>query len=262
MSKLTVIEQKEVTFYDDELTAVRGRDSQIYVSVAQICKALGIDARSQRRRIQNHEILAEGYTRGDILTPPSPDGRGGGRQMVVLLRVDLLPLWLAGIEAGKASDEMRPKLARFQRNAAKELWEAFQEGRLTSEPDIESLLQEDTPEAQAYKMIQGMLQLARNQLLIRGQLQDHERRLEEIESQLGSADRQVTPDQASQISQAVKAVAMILTKQTKQNQYGSVYGEMYRKFGITSYKQLPAGKFDDCMTWLTEWHQSLADDAF
>ena len=45
-----------------------------------------------------------------------------------------------------------------------------------------------------------------------------------------------------QISQAVKTVAMKLSKASGRNEYGGVYGELYRKFGITSYKQLPVAK--------------------
>ena len=67
----------------------------------------------------------------------------------------------------------------------------------------------------------------------------------------------VTEDQSSQISQAVKAVAITLAKQTKRNEFGAVYGEFYRKFGVTSYKMLPVEKFDTAMRWLSDWYQSL-----
>jgi hypothetical protein len=67
-------------------------------------------------------------------------------------------------------------------------------------------------------------------------------------------------DRASQISQAVKAVAMKLSEQSGRNEYGGVYGELYRKFSITSYKLLPAKKFEEAMNWLTEWHQSMVGD--
>ena len=36
---------------------------------------------------------------------------------------------------------------------------------------------------------------------------------------------------------------MVMSKASGSNQYGSVYGELYRKFGITSYKMLPANRF-------------------
>ena len=64
-----------------------------------------------------------------------------------------------------------------------------------------------------------------------------------------------------QISQAVKAVAIVLGKQTKRNEFGAVYGELYRRFEITSYKRLPAARFDEAMGFLTEWHISLTGDS-
>jgi len=67
----------------------------------------------------------------------------------------------------------------------------------------------------------------------------------------------VTPAQASQLSQAVKAVAIALGKKTGRNEFGAIYGELYRRYEITSYKALPARKFEDAMAFLTEWYQSL-----
>ncbi|MCA9978593.1 MAG: ORF6C domain-containing protein, partial [Anaerolineales bacterium] len=141
------------------------------------------------------------------------------------------------------------------------------EGRLTADPDFNALLTQNTPAVQAYQMLQAMARLARQQILLearqesqQAQLRDHEQRLESIEATLGDPGRTITPEQASQISQAVKAIALILSKRSGSNQYGSVYGELYRKFGITGYKLLPAHKFSEAITWLTEWHQSLVGE--
>ncbi|HQF72059.1 MAG TPA: phage antirepressor N-terminal domain-containing protein [Promineifilum sp.] len=254
---LVVIEQREVEFYGDELIAVRAADGHIYVSVRHLCDALGLDRTAQVRRIRRQEILDEAYKGGAILTPPSKGGVGGGRQQLGLIRVDVVPLFLTGVSVNSVREEIRPKLARFQREAAKVLWEAFQQGQLTADLDFDALLAQDTPEAQAYRLAQAVLQLARNQLLMRAQLADHEQRLETIESQLGDTGRNVTPDQASQISQAVKAVALALGKKTNRNEFGAVYGELYRKFGITGYKMLPAHRFDEAMKFLTDWHENL-----
>jgi hypothetical protein len=254
MTELTVLKQRDVTFYGDELVAVQADDGQVYVAVAQMCEALGLNTQAQTRRINRHTILSEGFKGVANMATP------GGRQSAYVLRVDLVPLWLSGLRTKRVKDSVRDKLERYQREAAAVLWEAFQEGRLTAEPAFAELLQQDTPEAAAYKMIQGMLQLARNQLLIRGQLDDHDRRLEALEATIGDPGRNVTPDEASQISQAVKAVAMKLSEISGRNEYGGVYGEMYRKFGITSYKLLPANRFEEAMIWLSEWYQSVTDD--
>ena len=252
-TQLGIVEQREILFYDDELTAVRASDGQIYVSVRQMCGVLGIK-RPQRQtdRIKRNEVLQEGLQRVPMMGTR-------GRQLTYALRADLVPLWLSGIEPSRVSPGIKPKIVRYQQEVARVLWEAFQEGRLTAEPTLDELLQSDSPAAQAYKMAQAVMTLARQQLLLESRVDQHEERLERIEATLGDPGQHITPDQASQISQAVKAVAMILTKSSGSNQYGSVYGELYRKFGITSYKQLPSSKFQEAIDWLTDWHEQLTD---
>jgi hypothetical protein len=188
-------------------------------------------------------------------------------QQAGMLRVDLVPLWLSGVRVRSAKKEIQPKIERFQREAAKVLWEAFQEGRLTADPILDDLLLSDSDAVQAYKMLQALVKLARNQILLESQLQthsvriaDHDERLENIESALGDTGRLVTPDQASQISQAVKTVAIALGKKSGRNEFGAIYGELYRKFGITGYKQLPARRFEEAMTWLNQWREEIEGD--
>jgi len=60
----------------------------------------------------------------------------------------------------------------------------------------------------------------------------------------------------------VKTVAILQGKQTRRNEFGAVYGELYRKFGITGYKMLPTNRFEEAMTFLNEWRESLSSDAF
>jgi hypothetical protein len=252
---LKVIEQKEVEFYEDELIAVRAADEQIYVVIRQMCNALGIDYRSQFRRIQgDKDLLADGYQRVVIMTTHR------GRQKAGALRVDLVPVWLAGIDTSRVKEEIRDKLREYKRNVAKVLWEAFQEGRLTSDQSFGDLLASDSPAAQAYKMAAAIMQMARQQLVLESRINQHEERLERIEATIGDPGRHINPDQASQLSQAVKAVAMALSKKSKRNEYGGVYGELYRKFGITGYKLLPSNRFQEAMDWLTQWHESITGE--
>lgn len=248
------VEQKTVVFYDDELVAVRGDDGQIYVSLAHLCTVMGIDRRSQVRRIRQHMVLGEGYTLGDVDT-------AGGRQQMGLLRVDLVPLWLTTLDSGRVGADIEEKLLRYQKEAAKVLWEAFQEGRLTAAPTLEELLRSDSPAAQAYRMAMAIAELARTQLLFEAQVESrlgqYEQRLEQLEARIDEPQRTVSSSQASQISQAVKAVAMQLSKKTGRNEYGGVYGELYRRFEITSYKLLPSSRFEEAMAFLNEWYASL-----
>jgi len=260
MSDIQVVEQKVVKLYNDELLAVKAGDNQVYVSINQMCEVLGISAPMQRRRVRSHEILSEGYALGIVMTE-------GGKQQAAMLRVDLVPLWLIGIQINSVREDVRPKLKLFIQRAADVLAEAFQEGRLTTDPAFEDLLDGNTPAAQAYKMAVAIMKMARQQLMLETQLDthatqllEHEQRLEAIESQLGTPEQYVTPEQAMQISQAVKAVAHELGKRSKRNEYGGVYGELYRRYSVNSYKALPKSKFDDALNWLNEWLQSLISD--
>ena len=56
------------------------------------------------------------------------------------------------------------------------------------------------------------------------------------------------------------AIAMELGKQRKRNEYGGVYGELYRRYRIPSYRELPAANFDDAIAWLGEWLETLTGD--
>jgi len=253
-------EQKTVLFYEDEITAVRLEDGQVLIPIRPICENMGLSWSAQYERINRDPVLAD-------LTASVRVTRTEGSRDLVCLPLRFLPGWLFGVNANRVKKGIRDRLLRYQRECYDVLAEAFTDGRLTTDPDFEALLAQDTPEAQAVHVARAMLRLANNQLIMRGQLDDHEgrlieqdRRLEALESQIGDPGRHVTPDQAMQISQAVKTVAMKLSKASGKNEYGGIYGELYRKFGITSYKQLPAAKFDEAMKWLNEWRDSIEGD--
>jgi hypothetical protein len=58
----------------------------------------------------------------------------------------------------------------------------------------------------------------------------------------------------------VKAVGLACGKQTGRIEFGAVYGELYRKFEVTSYRLIPAAKFETVMRWLSDWYQSLTNE--
>lgn len=256
--------QRQVVFYDDEITAVLVQmkdDEKIYVPLRPICDFLGVSWTGQRRRINRDAVLSEEIRSVNVtFTEPTRT-----RQISMLcLPLDYVSGFLFSINPDRTKPEVKEKLIRYQRECYAVLAEAFREGRLTADPTMEELLAVDTPAAQAYKMAAAIMKMAQQQLLLESQLEthtsqllNHEQRLEEIEATLGDPGQHVTPDQAMQISQAVKTVAMALAKKTKKNEYGAVYGQLYRQYGITSYKQLPANKFESAMKWLTDWYRRV-----
>ena len=265
--QLTVIEQQAVEFYGDDLIAVRAADGNIYVALSQMCDALSIDTQGQARRIERHTVLYDGLSWVDILSTQVQKGTEyQQRRQVRALRVDLVPLWLSGIRTKSVREEIRPKLERFQREAARVLWAAFRNGELSADNTLDELASADTAEAKAFLMAKAVYQMARQQLIISNRVEKqgeaierNTQRIEAIESELGQDERFITVSEAEQISQAVRAIALIFSKNTGRNEYPGVYGELYRRFGINSYKRLPAAKFDEAMNFLRQWWEDLTD---
>lgn len=258
---LIPVEQKQVDFYGDEITAVRLENGRVFVPVRPLVEALGVAWSSQLQRIRRDPVLK---TELFSVFVTNTESQRGGRD-VQCLPLDYVSGFLFGINADRVRPDLQDKVIRYQRECYKVLAEAFADGRLTADPDFATLLtQVDEGAAQAYQIAAAVYQIARNQVMLEarltGRMDSHEARLEAIESQLSVPDHVLTQSQAMQISQAVKAVAIAYGKQTGKNEFGGVYGELYRKYEVTSYKALPAAKFDDCMAWLTDWHNSLINE--
>lgn len=268
---LVPIEQKQVLFYDDEITAVLVQledEQQVYIPLRPICEYLGLDWSAQTRRIRRDPVLSKWATFVAITATNPEEAQKGGNPNMLCLPLDYLNGFLFGVSATRVRPELQERVILYQERCYKVLSEAFQEGRLTSDPAFDDLLASDTPAAQAYKIAAAIMKMARQQLMLEAQLEthttqlaEHGKRLELVEEQLGDTKRHITPEQAMQISQAVKAVAHELGKRTKRNEYGGVYGELYRRYNINSYKILPKSKFEDALNWLNEWLQSMISDS-
>ncbi|MCZ7666123.1 MAG: phage antirepressor N-terminal domain-containing protein [Chloroflexi bacterium] len=107
--KLTIVEQKEVTFYEDELTAVRSDDGQVYVSLPSLCDSLGIQTSAQTKRIKRHDVLADGYEVVSVTYSSILDEQPDQRRLAGVLRVDLVPLWLTGLSVKASSPKCNLK---------------------------------------------------------------------------------------------------------------------------------------------------------
>jgi hypothetical protein len=136
------------------------------------------------------------------------------------------------------------------------------------EEEFAVLLDQDSPAVDAYKIALAMVKLAKNQVLLESRLGYHgerlddlDRRLTNIEADLHDDDRTISEQQATQLSQAIRAIGLTMTKSSGENQYGKVWGEFYRKFGVSKYRNLSHKKFDDAMRFLSDWYQELTDES-
>lgn len=267
--QLIVVEQREISFYDDQVRAVKVEDGTVYVPVRPICEFLGVNWAGQRQRIQRDAVLSRvvmsvGVTHSDI---PSDSRRPHTSEMLAI-PLDFLNGWLFGINASRVKEEVREKLIQYQFECYRVLYEAFGRNLVTAAPDprIDELLAGDDPTAIAYRQALAIVNMAREQIIIKARLEsaesnlaNHENRIQILEANHGDDSRYITNSQAVQIAQGVKQIALVLGRNSGQNAFGGVYGEVHRRFEIPSYQQLPKAKFDEAMHFLRDWWQSLTD---
>lgn len=159
------METKMISFYGDKLNAVK-KNASVFVSAKQVAEHLGLDWSTQLRKLRDDEVISEGMV---MMTIPEISS-----QESVLIRADLLPLWVTTISTNKVKSELREKVTRYRREAAKVLADAF------------------LPQFKAT----GNFRIAQIQALINQELADqreqiemHESRIAEVEvKQLGSGD--------------------------------------------------------------------------
>lgn len=262
---LVPIEQRQVLFYEDELTAVlvdeEGRGRTVYVPIRPICDLMGVTWQGQLSRIKRDPVMSAVMMSVNITFTDIEESSTRPRTSeMVCLPLKFLPGWLFGIQASRVKPEFRDKIILYQRECYDVLAEAFKEGRLTSDPAFSELLQTDSPAVQAYKMIMAMAEMARQQIILESRIDDHERRLEVIETTMSDTGRFITKEQAMHLSQAVKTLAFEIEKRTGRNEFQGVYGELYRRFKIPSYRELPAHQFNNAMKFLREWYASRIGD--
>ena len=269
-----------VPFHGDELIAVQQPDGTVYVHFGRICDNLGLSRPSQARKVAAHSVLQTGMVSLPIETE-------GGLQTAHCLRVDLLPLWMAGLHASRVKAQMRPKLERYQAEAAQVLWQAFRdqiiigETALTAHPDDGALqqLQQIAELGRAItRMAEQQMELQRQQAALAGRMDAAARiirgvqgTLDTVVGQLATVDVRVglledrlrpgaaiDDAQATEISNRVKALAELLTgREGGKNQYQAIFAELYRRFGVSSYKLIPQARYGAVLQFLEDWRVSV-----
>ena len=253
-----VVEEKTIVFYEDELIAVKMEDGTIYVPVRRLCDNLGVDWSGQRQRIMRDEVLEQAINSVVITTTQTDTPHAKPEQEMLCLPLDLIPGWLFGIQTSRVKDDVRDKLIRYRRECFRVLWDAFKADLL---PELQEPATDLTPVDQMVVQAKAVYDLARHQASMERWLVHHDRRLDDVEEivedlrlRMQGPDVLITDRQAGEIAAAVKAVAFELTQRDKsRNWYQSIYGELYRRFGVSSYKQVPADQFGAVMAWLKEY---------
>ena len=121
----TGLRTREVNFNGDTLLAAQDNEGKIWAGVKWMCQGIGFDEdhiKYERKRIQTDLVLQQG---GQNFTLPT----NSGKQDVLCLYIDFIPLWLAKISITPTMKRTNPKLVEkliaYQLKAKDVLAKAF-----------------------------------------------------------------------------------------------------------------------------------------
>ena len=274
---LVPLDERSVAFYGDALIGVLveiAGERRIYVPVRPICENLGLSWGSQRNRIYRDEVLHEELRGVFIMNTP---GTGGGTQETLCLPIEMIPGFLFGITASKVRPELQDKILRYRRECYRRLWDAFKHEILPATTELAPTQPAASGAQLAYELATAVQNLAREQMDMEQRLGGRidrmgqwakgvANRLDTIDTRLGDLELHVGPavplsePQAAEVALAVKNVGRALSERGTKPGYGQVYGELYRRYGISSDKNLPQDKYDEVLAWLKGWHEELLRD--
>lgn len=273
---LVPVQQQIVTFYGDEITGVliqrEGKSDEWYIPLRLITEFLGLSWPAQYRRTKSDEVLGPALISVAIIA--TQKGKRGQRDRTLLcLPLHYLPGWLFGISSSKVKPDLAAKITLYRRECFDVLWRAFAPQILPTVPSPTDL----TPAGQALMLAEAVASLARQHLALeqrhtamadymrpfvgqtRGQLAGHEERIGALELRLGTGAT-ISEAEASELQQAVKQVSNALHKRTGQQlstAFQLVWGELYKRYRVGAYRNLPAAQYDAALSWLRSWYEEL-----
>lgn len=182
---------KEVRFNDADLMAAQDKATgKVYVGVSYICNGIGLtrdQAKNERKRIQDDLVLKQG---GRNLTLPT----NGGKQELLTIEIDFLPLWLAKIsitpKMKKESPEVVNLLIEYQLKAKDILAKAFIQPQSTS-TDLQAYVFNLAQGTQLIgQVVQGMQTAMLNmQTYIQDSIQAKDLQIDQTAEMIGLRDR-------------------------------------------------------------------------
>jgi hypothetical protein len=132
----SVLAVKKIDFFGDTLYAAQNSDKSIWAPVKWICQGIGLSddqMKRERKRINEDLVLKQGGSNLTLLT-------NGGKQSVLCIQIDYVPLWLAKINITPTMLFENPivvqKLINYQLKAKDALAAAFVPQYLTPEEGL------------------------------------------------------------------------------------------------------------------------------
>jgi hypothetical protein len=256
---LVPVDQRDIDFYGDVITAVITHDGMVYIPIRPICQNLGVSWPSQSNRISRDPILSEVKGVFMVNTP-------GGQQQAVCLPLDYLNGWLFKMDASRVRPDIKEPLLRYQRECYRILADAFIGQNTAVQPAGDS----DEPLVQLHNMALVIAATTREMLATKYLAQSNAERLDRAALVVQNLTRRVTAveqqvragklteEQAAEIKRRVNLIANEMSKHDPgKTHFQAVYAALGDEVGVTSYKAIPLKAYETAVSFLDNWLLSL-----
>ena len=257
---MDIVHSVPFIFYGEVFKAYLASDRQWYIPVNDVCAALDIDSRSQRRRIQDDEAISHRLMNIPMETPYQDSTR---IQDVSCLNLRALPYWLGTIDARRVKEEYRKKVILFKREFAEAAWAVFRSDMVPSDMLAEMDANLPQQEREYLEAMDQMRQVRKKLDLLSGRLDDELSKvgaeLQDISGRLGTLEESligkqiVNPAQARLLQEMIASVAEVKhtkTKKPKSQCFAEVHEEFKSAFQVHIYSILPEEQLQAAITFL------------
>jgi hypothetical protein len=263
--------ERIVDFYGDPIPVALVNEVA-FVPLRMMTDFLGLDLSAQTRRVRRDTVLARHV---QAIKMTAADGK---QYEMLCLELEYLPGWLFGISTSRVRPELEAKLERYREECFRVLWRAFQAemvpGRAPERPVGQALEQVRALALAVATLAEQQLALEQTVAETSTQVGVAHTRLDRaaevvraLHQRLNAVERQLTPAtligeaQKAEISAAVKALAMLLTRPGAGSAYQTVFAEVYRRFGVSSYHNIRQADYEAVLVFLEDWRQQALSGA-
>ncbi len=266
------LEQRPIPFIGDDLAAARTAEGAIYVTLPGMCRALGLNAQAQYRRISRTPALAKGLR-------VIPIDAGHVTHPTNCLRVDRVALWLAGVESSRIKPQFRAKVEAYQDELAPVAMQVFMRvlgvQPATAETQTPTTTAMQIGEiAEQLDTLLGVVSFLREHLdaqfaatseqigALSLQLDDAVALLEALSERQAATDSQLaridertqrlTPAHARAIQEQVDRLVRETKRLATPLTYAIIYGRLKHRFRANSYREIADDQYERVIAYLHE----------
>jgi hypothetical protein len=249
------VETLAVTFFEHPVLAARVADGTIWLSVRDLCDAVGLASASQIRRLDQHQDLHTVVCRLRVLT-------AGGMQEQVFLRLEYVPAWIVSVNRARASATVQQRLHFLWEFGVRHVYDAIaQAGGLPtgSSRNIEDLHDLTRLDDAMSGLAAKQQALEESQDKARQAWRDHEQRIRALEEALTERAR-LSNAQRGHIYQLVEIWAqarMTRDRITMSAAKATCWGAIKAKFDVAKYEHILSRDYDACVAYIRQSYERL-----